>query len=275
MKLLEALGELIPLKYSDKNVYICISLEKEMATHSTILAWESLWTDEPGGLQSIGSQRLGHDLVTKQLYIYIQEYIYIYCLSLHIYVCIYIYTHKLPPSIGSSKKQEISRKISTPALLTMPKPLTVLITTNWKILKQIGIPEHLTCLLRNLYAGQEATARTGHGTTDWFQIRKGVHQGYILPPCLFNLYAEYIMRNTGLEEAQAGINIAGRNISNLRYADDTTLMAESEEELNSLSMKVKEESEKVGIKLNIQKTKIHGIWSHHFMANRWGYRESS
>ena len=112
------------------------------------------------------------------------------------------------------------------------------------------------CILRNVYAGQEATVRTGHGTTDWFQIGKGVHQGCILSPCLFNLYAEYIMRNAGLEETQAGIKIAGRNINNLRYADDTTLMAESEEELKSLLMKVKEESEKVGLKLNIQKTKI-------------------
>uniref|UniRef100_A0A8B9WTZ9 RNA-directed DNA polymerase n=1 Tax=Bos mutus grunniens TaxID=30521 RepID=A0A8B9WTZ9_BOSMU len=126
----------------------------------------------------------------------------------------------------------------------------------WKILKEMGIPDHLTCLMRNLYAGQEATVRTGHGTTDWFQIGKGVHQGCILSPCLFNLYAEYIMRNAGLDEAQAGIKIAGRNINNLRYANDTTLMAESEEELKSLLMKVKEESEKVGLKLNIQKTKI-------------------
>uniref|UniRef100_A0A4W2HAH8 RNA-directed DNA polymerase n=1 Tax=Bos indicus x Bos taurus TaxID=30522 RepID=A0A4W2HAH8_BOBOX len=120
----------------------------------------------------------------------------------------------------------------------------------------MGIPDHLTCLLRNLYAGQEATVRTGHGTTDCFQIGKGVRQGCILSPCLFNLYAEYIMRNAGLEEAQAVIKIARRNINNLRYADDTTLMAESEEELKSLLMKVKEESEKVGLKLNIQKTKI-------------------
>ena len=127
----------------------------------------------------------------------------------------------------------------------------------WKILQEIGIPDHLTCLLRNLHAGQEATVRTGHGTTDWFQIGKGVCQGCILPPCLFNLYAEYIMRNAGLEEAQAGIKIAGRNMNNLRYADDTTLMAESEEEeLKSLLMKVKEESEKFGLKLNIQKPKI-------------------
>ena len=126
----------------------------------------------------------------------------------------------------------------------------------WKILQEIGIPDHLTCLLRNLYAGQEATVRTGHGTTDWFQIGKGVCQGYILSPCLLNLYAVYIMRNAGLEEAQAGIKIAGRNINNLRYADDTSLMAEREEELKSLLMKVKEESEKVGLKLNILKTKI-------------------
>ena len=119
----------------------------------------------------------------------------------------------------------------------------------------MGIPAHLTCLLRDLYAGQEATVRTGHGTTDWFQIGKGVRQGCILSPCLFNFYAEYIMRNAGVDEAQAGIKIAGRNIRNLRYVDDTTLMAESEEELKSL-LKVNEESEKVGLKLNIQKTKI-------------------
>ena len=128
--------------------------------------------------------------------------------------------------------------------------------TVWKILKEKGIPDHLTCLLRNLYAGQEATVRTGHGTTDWFQIGKGVCQGCILSPCLFNFYVEYIMRNAGLDEAQAGIKIAGRNINNLRYADDTTLMAESEEELKNLLMKVKEESERGGLKLNIQKTKI-------------------
>ena len=120
----------------------------------------------------------------------------------------------------------------------------------------MGIPDHLTCLLRNLYAGQEAIVRTGHGTTDWFQIGKGVSQGCILSPCLFDLYAEYIMRNAGLEDAKAGIKIARKNINNLRYADDTTLMAESEEELKSFLMKVKEESEKVGLKLNIQKTMI-------------------
>ena len=120
----------------------------------------------------------------------------------------------------------------------------------------MGLPDHLTCLLRNLYAGQEATVRTGHGTTDWFQTGEGVHQGCILLSCLFNLYAEYIMRNAGLEEAQAGIKIAGRSINNLRYADDSTLLAESEEEPKSLLMKVKEESEKVSLKLNIQKSKI-------------------
>ena len=126
----------------------------------------------------------------------------------------------------------------------------------WKILKEMGIPDHLTCLLRNLYAGQEATVRLGHGTTDWFQIGKGVCQGCILTPCLFNLYAEYIMRNPGLDEAQARVKIARRNINNLRYANDTTVIAESEEELKSLLMQVKEESEKVGLKLNIQKMKI-------------------
>ena len=138
---------------------------------------------------------------------------------------------KLLTSIGSSKKQESLRKTSTFVLLTMPKPLTMWITTNWKILNETGIPDHLTCLLRNMYAGQEATVRTGHGITDWFQIGKGVRQGCILSPCLFNLYAEYIMRNARLDEAQAGIKIAGRNINNFRYADDTTLIAESEEDL--------------------------------------------
>ena len=163
---------------------------------------------------------------------------------------------KLPTSAGSWKKQESSRKTSISALLTMPKPLTVWITLNWKILQEMGIPDHLICLWRNLCAGQEATVRTGHGTTDWFQIGKGVRQGCILSPCLFNLYAEYVMRNAGLEEAEAGFKITGRNINNLRYADDTTFMAESEEELTSLLLKVQEESEKVGLKLNLQKTKI-------------------
>ena len=126
----------------------------------------------------------------------------------------------------------------------------------WKILKEMGIPDHLTCLVRNLYAGQEATIRTGHGTTHWFQIGKGICQDCILSPCLFNSCAEYIMRHAGLDEAQAGIKTAGRTINNLRYADDTTFIAESKEELKSLLMKVKEESEKDGLKLNIQKTKI-------------------
>ena len=154
---------------------------------------------------------------------------------------------KLSTSLELLKKQESSRKTSTSALLTMPKPLTVWITTNWKILQEMGIPDHLTCLLRNLYAGQETTVRTEHGTMDWFQTGKGVCQGCMLSPCLFNLYTEYIMRNAGLDEAQAGIKIAGRNINNLRYADDTTLMAESEEELKSLLVKMKEESEKVAL----------------------------
>ena len=140
--------------------------------------------------------------------------------------------------------------------------------------QQIGIPDHLTCLLRNLYAGQEATVRTGRGTTDWFQTGKEIHQGCILSSCLFNLYAEYIMRNTGLDEVQAGIKIAGINIDNLRYADGTILMAESEEELKSLLIKVKEESEKVGLKLNIQKTKIMAsIPSLH--GNIWGNNGNS
>ena len=132
----------------------------------------------------------------------------------------------------------------------------------------MGIPDHLTCLLRNLYAGQEATVRTRHGTTDWFQIGKGVRQGCILSPCLFNFYAEYILRNAGLEEAQAGSKIAGRNTNNFRYADDTTLMAESEE-LKSLLMKVKEESES-WLKTQHSENEDHGIRSHHFMANSWG-----
>ena len=152
------------------------------------------------------------------------------------------------------KARELQKNIAF-ASLTMPKPLTVWITTNWKILQEMGIPDNLTCLLRNQYAGQESTFRAGHVTTDCFQIGKGVHQGCILSPCLFNLYAEYIMQNTGLDKAEAGIKIARRNINNLRHADDTTFMADSEE-LKSLLMRVKEESEKVGLKLNIQKTKI-------------------
>ena len=152
---------------------------------------------------------------------------------------------KLPTSTGSQKKQESGRKTSTSAWLTMLKPLTVWITRNWKILQEMGIPDHHTCFLRNLYASEEATVRTGHGTTDWFKIGKGVHQGCILSPSLFNLYAEHIMQNAVLDETQAGIRIARRNINNLWYADDTTLMAKSEEELKSLLMKVKVESKKL------------------------------
>src|SRR5574341_1122965 len=164
---------------------------------------------------------------------------------------------KLPTSAGSWKKQESSRKNIYFCFIDYAKAFDCVDHNKlWKILQEMGIPDHLICLLRNLYAGQEATVRTGHGTADGFQIGKGVRQACILSPCLFNFYAEDIMRNAGLEETQAGIKIAGRNISNLRYADDTTLMAESEEELKSLLMKVKVDSEKVGLKLNIQKTKI-------------------
>ena len=163
---------------------------------------------------------------------------------------------KFPTLVGSSKKQELCRKTSPSALLTMPKSLTVWITTNWIILQEMEIPDYLICLLRNMHAGQEATVKTRHRKTDLFQIGKGVCQGCILSPCLFNLHAEYIMRNAGLDEAQAVIKIAGGNINNLRYADDTTLMAESEGKLKSPLMKVKEESEKVGLKPNIQKMKI-------------------
>ena len=165
---------------------------------------------------------------------------------------------QLPTSTGLLKMQESSRKNIYFCFLDYAKAFDCVDHNKlWKILKEMGIPDRLTCLLRNLYAGQETIVRPGHRTTDRLQIGKGVHQGCILSPCLFNLYAEYIMRNAGLDEAQAGIKIAGRNINSLRYADDTTLMAESEEELKSCLMKVKkEESEKVGLKLNIQKTKI-------------------
>ena len=164
---------------------------------------------------------------------------------------------KLPTSAGSWKKQESSRKTFYFCLIDYAKAFDCVDHNKlWKILKEMGIPDHLTCLLRNLYAGQEATVRTGRGTTDWFQIGKGVCQGCILSPCLFNLYAEYIMRNAGLEEAQAGIKIARRNSNNLRYTDDSTIIAESKEELKSFFRKVKEEREKVDLKLNIQKTKI-------------------
>ena len=169
---------------------------------------------------------------------------------------------KFPISAVSSTKQESSRKISISALLTLTKPFDCVDHNKlWKILKEMEIPDYLTCLLRNLYAGQEATVSnscsmyTGHGTTHWFQTGKGAHQGCVLSPCLFNLYAKYTMQNAEMDEAQAGIKIAGRNINNLRYADDTTLMA-GRKELKSLLMKVKKENEKVGLKLSIQKTKI-------------------
>ena len=155
---------------------------------------------------------------------------------------------QMPTFFESWRKQRSSRKTSTSTSLTMLKLLTVWITANWKILKEVGIPDHLTCLLRNLYAGQKAPVRTGHGTTDWFQIGKGVHQGCILSACLFNFYSEYVMWNTGFSESQAGIKIARRNMNNLRYADDTTLMVESEEWLRIFLMRVKEESEKAGLK---------------------------
>ena len=163
---------------------------------------------------------------------------------------------KLPTYDGSSKKQESSRKNIFFSFTDCAEAFHCVDHNKlWKILQETGIPDHLTCLLKNLYAAQEATIRTGHGTTDWFQIGKGVCQGCILSPCLFNLYAEYIMKNARLDEAPAGIKIARRNINNLRYADDTTLMVENEE-LKSLLVKVKEKSGKVGLKLNIQKTKI-------------------
>ena len=159
---------------------------------------------------------------------------------------------KLPTSSGSSKKQEFQKNIYF-CFIDYAKAFDCVDHNKlWKILSEMEIPDHRTCLLRNLYAGQESTVRTGRGTTDWFQIGKGVCQGCILSLCLFNLYAEYIIRNTGLDEAQTGIKFTRRNINNLRYADDTTLMAESEEELRILLMKMKEDSKKVGSKLNIQ-----------------------
>ena len=163
---------------------------------------------------------------------------------------------KLPTTVGSSRNAREFQKNIYFCFIDYTKGFNYVDHNKlWKIFKEMGIPEQLTCLLRKLYAGQEATVRTGHGTTDWFQIRKEILQGCILSPCLFNLYAEYIMQNARLDEIQAGIKTARRNINNCRYADDTTLMAESKEELKSLLMKVKEQSENVGLKLNIQKTK--------------------
>ena len=161
----------------------------------------------------------------------------------------------MPTSVESSKAREFQKNICF-SFIDYTKAFDCVDHNKlWKILKEMGIPDHLTCLLRNLYAGQEEIVRTGHGTTDWFQIGKGVHEGCILSPCLFNLYAEYIVSNSGLDEAQAGIKIARRNVNNLRYTDDTTLMAEREE-LKSLLMTVKKESVRATLKLNIQKTKI-------------------
>ena len=179
---------------------------------------------------------------------------------------------KLPTSLDHRKRKKIPEKHLF-LLFEYAKAFDCVDHNKlWKILKEMGIPENLTCLLRNLYAGQEAIVRTGHGTTDWFQIGKGVGLGCILSPCLFNLYAEYIMRNAGLDEAQGGIKIAWRNISNLRYADDTTLMAESEEELKSLLMKMKEEIEKVGLELSFRKLRSwHLVPSLHdkYMGKKW------
>ena len=160
---------------------------------------------------------------------------------------------KLPTSAGSSKNQDFQKNIYF-CFIDYAKAFDCVNHNKlWKILKEMRIPDHLTCLLRNLYAGQEATVRTGHGTTDWFQIGKGVHQSYLFPPSLFNLYAEYIVQNARLNESQAGIRIARRNVNNLIHADDAILMVESEEEQKSLFMRVKEESEKAGLKFNIQK----------------------
>ena len=174
---------------------------------------------------------------------------------------------KLPTSVGSSRKQEFQKNIYI-CFIDYAKAFDCVDHNKlWKILQEMGIPDHLTYLLRNLYAGQEATVRTGHGTTDWFQIGKEVCQGCILSPCLFNLYAEYIMWNARLDGAQAGIKIAGRNINNLRYAIDTTLMVESKEELK---MKVKEESEKVALKLNIQNSTFRKLRSRHAVPSLHG-----
>ena len=249
------------------------ALEKEMATHFSVLAWRIPGMVEPGGLPSMGLHRVGHDwsyiaaaaaaaqaskVMLKILQARLQQWL----------------NCELPDVQAGFRKgrgtrdqianirwkiikaREFQKNIYF-YFIDYAKAFDCMDHHKlWKILKEMGIPNHLTCLLRNLYAGEEATVRTEHGATDWFQIGKGERQGCILSPCFFNLYAEYVMTNAGLEEAQAGIKIARRNIKNLRYADDTTLMAESEEELKNLLMKVKVESEKVDLKLNIQKTKI-------------------
>ena len=281
-----------------KNVQTTTQLHSSVATHSSTLAWKIPWTEEPGRLQSMRSQRVGHDWVTslslftfmhwrrkwqptpvflpgesqgrgslvgcrlwgrrvghdwsdlaaaahaskvmlKILQVRLQQFKNFQMFKLDLEKA--KPEIKLPTSIGS-QKQESSRKTSTSALLTNAKALDCVDHNKlWRILKEMRIPDHFTCLLRNLCAGQEAIVRTGPGKTDWFQTGKGVRQGCILSPCLFNLYTEYIMRNARLDEAQAGIKTARRKINNLRYVDDTTLMAESKEELKSLLMKVKEE----------------------------------
>ena len=183
---------------------------------------------------------------------------------------------KLQTSAGSWKKQESSRKTSASALLAMPKTDCVDHNKLWKILKEIRIPDHLTCLLRNVYVGQETTVRTGHETTDWFQIGEGVHQGCILSPCLFNSNAEHIMRNAGLEETQAGIKIAGRSINNLRYAEDATLIYGRRQRRTKEPLDESEREElKSWLKPQHSKNEDHGILSHQFMANRCGYNENS
>ena len=181
---------------------------------------------------------------------------------------------KLPTSAGSLKKQEISRKKIYFCFFDYDKSLTVWITTNWKIPKEMRLPNQPTWLLRNLYAGQETTVRTGHGTVDCFQIGKEVCQRCILSSCVFNLYVEYIMWNARPDEAQARIKISGRNINNLRYAGKTTIITDCEEKLKSLLMKVKEESEKSGLKQH-SKNKVNHLWSHYFMVNRWGNNGNS
>ena len=220
--------------------------EKAVATHSSTLAWKIPWTEEPGRLQSIGSRRVRHDWVTSL-------WLFTFMLWRRKWQPTPVFLPAESQGQGSLVGCRLwGRRVghdwsdleaAAAALLTMPKSLTLCMTTNWKILKEIGTPDHLTCLLRNLYAGQEATVRTRHGPTDRFQIGKEVHQSCILSPCLFNLYTEYIMWNAGLHEA--GIRISRRNINNLRYTDDTILMAESKNELKSLLIKVKEENKKL------------------------------
>ena len=242
-----------------------------MAPHSSTLAWKIPWMEEPGGLPSVGSHRVGHDwndlaaaaahaskVTLKILQARLQQYMNRELLDVQAGFRKGRGTRGQITNIHwiIEKAKQFQKNICF-CFIDYAKAFDYVDHNRlWKIFQEMGIPDHLTCLLRNLYAGQEATVGTEHGTTNWFQIWKGVRQGCILSPCSFNLYAEYIMRNTGLHETQAGIKIARKNINNLRYADNTTFMAESEEELKCLLMKVKEESDKVDWKLNIQKTKI-------------------